>query len=111
MNLSLPVVDLEESDIQNNAIHVDTFLAHGAVTQEVRLQELRKRIRTDHLNDQERGSTMKICEYYDDIFKLPCDNLTTSTAIEYAIPTPGIDPCRGIASRNYLIPEALKGEL
>jgi len=37
--------------------------------------------------------------------------ITTTTAIEHAIPTPGIDPCRGIASRNYQIPEALKGEL
>jgi hypothetical protein len=27
------------------------------------------------------------------------------------MPTPGIDPCRGIASRNYQIPEALKDEL
>jgi hypothetical protein len=27
------------------------------------------------------------------------------------IPNPSIDPCRGIASRNYRIPEALKGEL
>jgi hypothetical protein len=52
---------------------------------------------------------MNICEYYD-IFRLPWDNLTT-TAKEHTIPTPGIDPCRGIASRNYLIPEALKGEL
>jgi hypothetical protein len=110
VNLSLPVVDLAECDIQNNAIHVDTFLAQGAVTWEVRLQELRKRIWTDHLNDQERWSIMNICEYYD-IFKLPGDNLTTMTAIEHAIPTPGIDPHREIASRNYLIPEALKGEL
>jgi hypothetical protein len=27
------------------------------------------------------------------------------------IPTPSIDPCRGVASRNYRLPEALKGEL
>jgi len=37
--------------------------------------------------------------------------ITTTTAIEHDIPTPGIDPCRGIASRNYQIPEALNGEL
>jgi len=40
-----------------------------------------------------------------------CLVITTTTAIEHAIPTPGIDPCRGIASRNYQIPEALKDEL
>ena len=54
---------------------------------------------------------MSICEYYNDILRLPGDNLTTTTAIEHAIPTPGIDPCRGMTSRNYQIPEALKGEL
>jgi len=54
---------------------------------------------------------MNICEYYNNIFRLPGDKLTTTTAIKHAIPTPGIDPCRGIASRNYPIPEALKGEL
>jgi hypothetical protein len=54
---------------------------------------------------------MSICEYYNDIFRLPGDNLTTTTAIEHAIPTPGIDPCRGIASRNYQKLGALKGEL
>jgi len=54
---------------------------------------------------------MNICEYYNDIFRLPGDKLTTTTAIEHAIPTPGIDSCRGIVSRNYPIPEVLKGEL
>jgi hypothetical protein len=34
-----------------------------------------------------------------------------TTAIEHAIPTSGVDPCREIATRDYRIPEALKGEL
>jgi hypothetical protein len=42
---------------------------------------------------------------------LPGDKLTTATAIEHAIPTPEIDPCRALASRHYQIPEALKDEL
>lgn len=111
VSVTLPVVNLEECETEVKAIEVDNFIAQGAVTREDRLRELRKRIRTDHLNDQERRSIMNICEYYNDIFKLPGDTLATTTAIEHAIPTPGIDPCRGIASRNYQIPEALKGEL
>ena len=111
VSLSLPIVDLEECEIESNTIQVDTFVAQGAITREDRLRELRQRIRTDHLNDQERRAIMNICEYYNDIFKLPGDNLTTTTAIEHAILTPGIDPCRGVASRNYQIPDALKGEL
>jgi hypothetical protein len=39
---------------------------------------------------------MNICEYYNDIFKLPGDGITMTTAKEHAIPTPGLDPCRGI---------------
>jgi hypothetical protein len=104
--LSLPIVDLEECEIESNTIQVNTFVAQAAVTREDRLRKLRNRIRTDHLNDQERRAIINICEYYNDIFKLPGDNLTTTTASEHAIATLGIDPCRGIASRNYKIPEA-----
>ena len=111
VSLSLPIVDLEEYESEFNTIQVDTFVEQGAVTREDRLRELRKRIRTNHLNDQERGAIMNICEYYNDIFILPGVNLTTTTAIEHAIPTPGTDVCRGIASRNYQIPQTLKSEL
>jgi len=79
--------------------------------QEDGLRELWKRIQTDHLNDQERRTVMNICEYSNGIFTLPGDKLTTTTAIVRAIPTPGIDPCSGIASRNYQIPKALNAEL
>jgi len=99
-----------ECKIETNTVQMDNFIAQGAVTQEDRLQELRKRIRTNHLNDQKRRAFMNICEYYN-IFKLPGDNLTTTTAIEHTIPTPGVDQYRGIASRNHQIPDALKGEL
>ena len=108
VSLSLPVVDLEECEIESNTIQVDTFVAQGSITREDRLRELRQRIRIDHLNDQERRAIMNTCEYYNDIFKLPGDNLTTTTAMEHAISTPGIDPCRGIASRNYQIPVSCK---
>ena len=54
VSLSLPILELEEFDSEFNTIQVDTFLAQGAVSREDWLQELRKRIRTDHLNDQEK---------------------------------------------------------
>ena len=111
VSLPLPVVELEYCEGEFNTIQVDTFIAQGAVSCEDRLRELRERIRTDHLNNQEKRAIMNICEYYNDIFRLPGDKLTTTTAIKHAIPTPGIDPCRGTVSRNYPIREALKGEL
>jgi hypothetical protein len=101
---------VEEYDIENNSIHA-AFVAQGAVTQEGMLRQLRERIRTDHLSNHEERSLMHICEHYDDIFKLPGDKLTTTSAAEHAIPTTGVDPCRGIASRNYQVPDTLKDEL
>ena len=105
------VVGLEECEIESDAVQVDNFVAQGAVIREDKLQEVGKRIRTDNLNDQEMRAIMNICEYYNDILKLPGDKLTTTTAVEHAVPTPGIDPCRGIANRNDQIPAALNGEL
>jgi len=54
VSLSLPLVNLEECNIQDKAIEVDMFLVQGAVTREDMLPDLRQRIRTDHLNDKER---------------------------------------------------------
>jgi hypothetical protein len=48
VSLSLPVVGLEECEIDSNTIQVDTFVAQGAITREVRLRELRQIIR-EHL--------------------------------------------------------------
>jgi len=56
VSVSFPIVDLEENEIETNAIQVDNFVAQGAVTREDRLRELRYRIRTDHLNDFEKKS-------------------------------------------------------
>jgi hypothetical protein len=72
---------------------------------------MRKKLRADNLTDEERRSVMSICENYNDIFHLPGDILTTTTAMEEVISTSITGPCRGIASRIYQIPEALKGEL
>jgi hypothetical protein len=67
---------------------------------EHRIHELRNIIRTDHLNDMEGKSTVKICEEYLDIFDLPGDRVSLSTAVEHAILTLDTDPCRGTVGRN-----------
>jgi hypothetical protein len=70
-----------------------------------RLSKLRSELRTDHLNVEERVSLIKICEEYNDVFHLLGDKLTFTTAAEHAIPTPMIDPNRGINTKPYRIPE------
>jgi len=48
---------------------------------------------------------MNICEYYNDISKLPGEKLNTKPAIEYITPTPGMDPCTGIACKITRFPK------
>jgi hypothetical protein len=76
-----------------------------------RLSKLRKELRTDHLNSEERVSLVKICEEYNDVFHLPRDKLTCTTAAEHAIPTPTMNPNRAINTKSYRIPEVHKEEV
>jgi hypothetical protein len=65
------------------------------VTNVKRLQLLREKLRLDHI--LEGASDIKrICEEYVDIFKLPGDSLTATTATEHTIPTPTIPRGRAI---------------
>jgi hypothetical protein len=61
-----------------------------------RLSRLREQLRTDHLNDEERVSLVKICEEYNDIFHLSGDTLTCTSAAEHAITTRTIDQSRAL---------------
>jgi len=53
----------------------------------------------------------QICAEYVDVFKLPGDKLTATTAIEYYIPTPTLTTNSAITLRNYRIPEYHQGEV
>jgi hypothetical protein len=73
--ISLPTVDLEQCDTETFGLHVGTINTQTEIPIEVRLCELRNKLWTDHLNDEERRSVTRICEDYDDIFHLPGDRL------------------------------------
>ncbi|PNF18074.1 hypothetical protein B7P43_G03322 [Cryptotermes secundus] len=96
-----------DEPIQSEAMIFATTL----VENETRLSKLRKELRTDHLNSEERVSLVRICEEYNDVFHLPGDKLTFTTVTEHAIPTPTIDPTRGINTKSYRIPEIHKEEV
>ena len=85
-------------------------LIHTAVPVQVagRLSRLRGHLRTDHFNDEERVSLVKICEEYHDIFHFSGDTLTCTTAAEHAVPASTIDPSRAINTKPYRIPEIHK---
>jgi hypothetical protein len=103
-----PHVELEEID---ESIQAEDIFVAILVADVSRLSKLRKALRTDHLNDEERLSLIRICEEYNDVFYLPGDKLTFTTATEHVIPTPSIEPTRGINVKPYRVPEIHKEEI
>ena len=75
-----------------------------------RLQLLNENLRLDHIIEG-AVEIKKICEEYVDIFKLPGDSLTATTATEHTIPTPTIPKGRAITLKNYRLPEAQQQEI
>jgi hypothetical protein len=80
IKISLPVIKLEPYEV--DTMQINNVSTRDIETTERRIQELRKMVRTDHLNDVERRSNMKICEDYN-IFHLPGDKLSVTTAAEH----------------------------
>lgn len=110
VTIDAPVVELQEIENDEDERMVMTFTTH-IVEDKDRLSKLRHELRTDHLNSEERVSLVKICEEYNDVFHLPGDRLTFTTAAEHAIPTPTIHPNRAINTKSYRIPEIHKEEV
>jgi hypothetical protein len=105
--IELPCVDLEDLDNSESALSL-TFTAIAGSG--LRLTSLRNQLTLGRLNN-ERASSVTICEEYNDVFHLPGDKLTCTTTIEHTIPTPTIDPHRAINVKPYRIPEVHKDEI
>jgi hypothetical protein len=69
-----------------------------------RNRSLQLQLRLAHLIEGEQ-EIRQICTEYADIFKLPGDKLTSTSAVENCIRTPTIPTNRAITLRNYWIPE------
>jgi hypothetical protein len=102
ITIDSPHVELEEieDDPNDTALIFLNFVNENST----RLRKLHDELRTNYLNSEERVSLIKFCEEYNDIFHLPGDKLTFTKAAEHAIPTPTIDPTRGINTKPYRIP-------
>lgn len=99
ITLDLPQVLLEEVD--DNEESMPLIYTAVSVEDTRRSSRLRQQLRTYHLNDEERVSLVKLYQEYNDIFHLPGDKLTYTTAAEHAIPTPSIYPSRAINTKPY----------
>jgi len=69
-----------------------------------RKQMLQSQLRLAHIKESEE-EIRQICAEYMDVFKLPGDRLTATSAITHYIPTPSIPANTVLTSRNYRIPE------
>jgi hypothetical protein len=76
----------------------------------VRNQVLQAQLRLAHVKEGEQ-EIRQICAEYVDVFKLPGDKLTATSAIKHHIPTPTIPANRSITLRNYRIPEHHQREI
>jgi hypothetical protein len=71
---------------------------------QARNQLLQEQLRLAHVKEGEQ-EIRQICAEYVDVFKLPGDKLTATSAVKHYIPTPTIPTIRAITLRNYRIPE------
>jgi hypothetical protein len=71
---------------------------------------LNENLRLGHITEGV-SEIRKICEEYVDIFKLPGDSLSATTAAEHTIPTPTIPKGRAITLKNYRLPVAQQEEI
>ena len=75
-----------------------------------RIQVLQQNLRLSHVKEGEL-ELRQICSEYNDVFKLPGDKLSSTSAIEHHIPTPSISKERPITLRNYRLPEQHREEV
>jgi hypothetical protein len=75
-----------------------------------KVQLLKDKLRLNHINEG-ANEIREICEEYLDIFKLPGDSLTSTTATKHYIPTPSLPMGRAITLKNYRLPESQKQEV
>ncbi|CAF4870377.1 unnamed protein product [Pieris macdunnoughi] len=73
-----------------------------------RTEEVIESLRTDHLNQEERSALIELCSQYSDIFHLPDDQLTHTSALEHHIKTTSNVP---VHTKSYRFPECHKKEV
>ena len=72
-------------------------------------REVLRRLRLGHLNDEERKEIEKTCLLYQDIFHLPGEVLSSTTAVKHEIRLePGTEP---VNASLYRLPESQKQEV
>ncbi|CAG4983667.1 unnamed protein product [Parnassius apollo] len=77
-NLNLKIAPLHSDAVQVNTNHSNTIN---------RTNDVINSLRTDHLNQEESNALIELCSQYSDIFHLPDDKLTYTSALSHQIKT------------------------
>ncbi|XP_071574634.1 uncharacterized protein [Temnothorax nylanderi] len=104
-----PHVTLEEAPVTDKA---DIFTLQPTEERESiteRREQLRRKLRMSHLNNEERKTLEQICEDYCDIFHLEDDKLTCTPTVKHEIPTRA--DSAPVNVRPYRLPEKHKEEI
>ena len=75
---------------------------------EDRVLEIIKKLRLDHLNEEERDHVIKVIKEFPERFHLPCDKLPCTSYIKHRIPTVDDVP---VNTRQYRFPPVHKDEI
>jgi hypothetical protein len=115
-------VDNKVTCLLVNTAHVDQIIeSFPILSKPPRMEKVRQENekRSALLNENLRLSHIKegaedirkICQEYIEVFRLPGDKLTATTAAQHSIPTPSIPEGRCINLKNYRLAEAHKDEI
>jgi len=86
-NPEVQLIELEDNDKDEAAVIGFTEQNKDRGDQSLsRRERVVDRLRTDHLNDEERKSLLELCFDYQDVFYLPGDKLSSTNAARHTIP-------------------------
>jgi hypothetical protein len=106
-NPEVQLIELEDNDKDGVAVIGLTEQRKDKGDQSSsRGERVTDRLRTDHLNDEERKSLFELCFDYQDVFYLLGDRLSSTNAVRHSILLePGATP---INTKPYQLPESQK---
>ncbi|KAL4127326.1 hypothetical protein QTP88_011501 [Uroleucon formosanum] len=94
---------------EETVMHINHYKNKNLINYPERIKQLKKELRTEHLNSEERDSIERVCIDFMDIFHLEGDKLTHTTSIEHEIKTPEGEP--PIYQRQYRLPHRQRDEI
>jgi hypothetical protein len=111
-NIEIPITEVklvEQGNSEGNEVSTIELTQRDKIKGDANLsrgEEVISKLRTDHLNEEEKRALQEICFDYQDVFYLPGDKLSSTSAARHTVHLePGTTP---INTRPYRLPESQK---